>query len=401
MKLAYLMNSYPITSTTFIRREIESLERLGLHITRYAVRHWDGKLVDPDDIAETSRTHYLLSGNVKGLLLAFVAVLLMQPMAFLRGFKLWLQVCRNAGTVDVRHVAYALQALYFLRRSRADGIDHVHVHFSTNATTVAMLAHRMGGPGYSFTAHGPDEFVDPTAASLKLKVEQAQFVVAISNYCKVLLTRFSSFDHWDKIIIAHCGLNLQDFQTNSHFDPDNQNFVCVGRLCTQKAQLLFPKAVAAIKDEFPRLRVHLIGDGESRQELEAEIRRLGVERFFVLHGWMANSEVRQRVSQARAFLLPSFAEGLPVAIMEAFALGRPVISTYIAGIPELVDGSCGWMIPAGSVDGIAGAMRAALSAPPETLTRMGLEGRRRVEAEHNLQTIAPVLHKAFKAYARS
>jgi glycosyltransferase involved in cell wall biosynthesis len=380
---------------------MECLEKLGVNITRYAVRHWDGKLVDPLDIRELERTHYLLTGNSLNLVVSFFSTLLSHPLSLIRGIFTWLTICRNSGGMSVRHLAYLLQATYFLRRSHADGIEHVHVHFSTNATTVAMLAHRMGGPGYSFTAHGPDEFVDPTATSLKLKIEQARFVVAISNYCKVLLTRFSSFDHWDKIVIAHCGLNLEEFQTNSHFDADNQDFVCVGRLCTQKAQLLFPKAVAAIKDEFPGLRVHLIGDGEARQALEAEIERLGVERFFVLHGWTANSEVRQRVSQARAFLLPSFAEGLPVAIMEAFALGRPVISTYIAGIPELVDDSCGWMIPAGSVDSIASAMRAALSAPPETLTRMGLEGRRRVEAEHNLQTIAPALQEAYKKYARS
>jgi colanic acid/amylovoran biosynthesis glycosyltransferase len=347
------------------------------------------------------KTHYLLTGNHLNLVLSFLSTLLLQPLRLMRGMATWMTVCRNSGGMSLRHLAYLLQATYFLRRAHADGIDHVHVHFSTNATTVAMLAHRMGGPGYSFTAHGPDEFVDPTAASLKLKVEQARFVVAISNYCKVLLTRFSSFDHWDKIIIAHCGLKLQEFQTNSHFDADNQDLVCVGRLCTQKAQLLFPKAVAAIKDEFPKLRVHLIGDGESRQALEAEIRRLGVEPHFLLHGWMANGEVRQRVSQARAFLLPSFAEGLPVAIMEAFALGRPVISTYIAGIPELVDSSCGWIIPAGSVDGIAAAMRAALSASPETLARMGLEGRRRVEAEHNLETIATSLQQAYTAYART
>jgi colanic acid/amylovoran biosynthesis glycosyltransferase len=400
LKLAYLMNSYPITSTTFIRREIEALEQLGMPVTRYAVRHWDGQLVDPADQAEVSKTHFLLSGNVRQLLLSFFWILLSRPLTLLRGLSLWLTVCRNAGTLDVRHAAYLLQAIYFLRRTRADAIDHVHVHFSTNATTVAMLAHHMGGPGYSFTAHGPDEFVDPTAASLNLKVQHARFVVAISNYCKVLLVRFSSFAHWDKIVIGHCGLHMHEFEPNLHFDADNQNLVCVGRLCTQKAQLLFPQAVALVKDEFPGLRVHLIGDGESRQALEAEIQRLGVAQHFVLHGWMANSEVRRHVAGARAFLLPSFAEGLPVAIMEAFALGRPVISTYIAGIPELVDDTCGWIIPAGSVEHIAGALRAALSATPETLARLGQEGRRRVEREHNLKTIAPQLRQAFADFAK-
>lgn len=394
MKLAYFTNSYPMTSTTFIRREIESLEAIGVEIKRYAVRHWDGKLVDPLDIAEQARTHYLLTGNVLNLLLSFLVVFLTQPKGFFCAASVWLQVCRNAG-LSIKHFAYFLQATYFYRVTKKEGLKHVHVHFSTNASTVAMLAKNMGGPSYSFTAHGPDEFVDPTAASMFLKVKHAAFVVAISNYCRVQLVRFSSYEFWDKIIIAHCGIHVNEFEPNYTFDEKNQSLICVGRICPQKAQLLFPAAIAQIKDEFPNMHVHFIGDGESRAALEEEIRKYAVEKYVTIHGWKANLEVRKMVVQNRALLLPSFAEGLPVVIMEAFALGRPVISTYIAGIPELVDASCGWMIPAGSIDGIANAMRAALTTPVSTLENMGKEGRKRVEAEHNLKIIAPQLAQAF------
>lgn len=394
MKLGYLMNTYPLTSTTFIRREIEALVSMGVEIKRYAVRHWDGKLVDPLDIADQARTHYLLSGNVLNLLLSFLIVLFTKPVGFFRAANVWLQVCRNAG-LSIKHFAYFLQATYFYRLTKKEGLQHVHVHFSTNATTVAMLAKQMGGPSYSFTAHGPDEFVDPTAASMFLKVQHAAFVVAISNYCRVQLVRFSSYDFWDKIIIAHCGIHVDEFEPSFTFDENNQSLICVGRICPQKAQLLFPAAIAQIKDEFPNVHVHFIGDGESRAALEAEIKKYAVEKFVTIHGWKANLEVRKMVKQNRALLLPSFAEGLPVVIMEAFALGRPVISTYIAGIPELVDVSCGWMTPAGSIEGIANAMRAALKTPVSTLEAMGKEGRKRVEAEHNLKTIAPILAQAF------
>lgn len=394
MKIGYLMNTYPITSTTFIRREMESLEAMGMEIKRYAVRHWAGVLVDPLDMAEQSRTHYLLTGNVLNLFLSFFVVLFTQPAGFLRAFNMWLQVCRNAG-LSLKHFAYFLQATYFFRATRKEGLKHVHVHFSTNATTVAMLAKQMGGPTYSFTAHGPDEFVDPTAASMFLKVQHASFIAAISNYCRVQLVRFSSYDFWEKIIIVHCGIHVDEFEPNYSFSEDNQSLICVGRICPQKAQLLFPAAIAQIKNEFPNMHVHFIGDGESRAAFEAEVKKYAVEKFVTIHGWKANVEVRKMVAQNRALLLPSFAEGLPVVIMEAYALGRPVISTYIAGIPELVDSTCGWMIPAGSIDDIAGAMRAALSTPVETLEKMGKEGRRRVEAAHNLKTIAPILYEAF------
>lgn len=395
------MNSYPMTSTTFIRREIESLEALGLQINRYAVRHWGEKLVDPLDLADQARTHYLLTNNTLGLIFNFFMVLLTNPVGFLRGLGLWFQVCRNSGALSVRHFAYLLQATYFLRRSIKDKIDHVHVHFSTNATTVAMLARRMGGVSYSFTAHGPDEFVDPTLSSMALKVQHAAFVAAISNYCKVLLVRFSSFVYWDKIIIVHCGLNISDFVPDYSFDANNQSLVCVGRICPQKAQLLFPPALALLKDEFPNMKVHFVGDGESRPALEAAIKQYGVENMVSLHGWMVNAEVRHLLAGSRGLLLPSFAEGLPVVIMESLALGRPVISTYIAGIPELVDESCGWLVPAGTVDGIAWAIRAALNTPPEELSAKGKEGRRRIEAEHNLSTIAPKLYEAFATVVNS
>lgn len=388
------MNTYPITSTTFIRREMESLEAMGVDLKRYAVRQWADQLVDPKDIAEQSKTHYLLTGNTVGLILSFFTVMLTNPLGLLSALRLWMSVCHHAAHFSVKLFAYLLQATYFYQQAEKDKLSHVHVHFSTNATTVAMLAKAMGGPSYSFTAHGPDEFVDPTTISMHLKVQHAAFVVAISNYCRVQLVRFSSYEFWDKIIIAHCGIHVDEFDPEGSFEPENQSLICVGRLCPQKAQLLFPPAIAKLKREFPNMHIHFIGDGESRLALEQEIEKYAVQDNVTLHGWKANTEVREMIKQNRALLLPSFAEGLPVVIMEAFALGRPVISTFIAGIPELVDESCGWIIPAGSIDHIAKAMRSCLLASPDQLKAKGQEGRKRVEQEHNLKTIAPILYKA-------
>jgi colanic acid/amylovoran biosynthesis glycosyltransferase len=395
LKIGYLMNSFPITSTTFIRREMESLEALGLEIERFAVRRWPTALVDPLDIADQKKTHYLLDGNFLRLITAFFSVLLFNPIGFFKAFKIWLNVCSNSLRFPVKHVAYLMQATYFYRLCKQKDLKHVHVHFSTNATTVAMLAKCMGGPSYSFTAHGPDEFVDPSANSMNLKVKHATFVAAISNYCRVQLVRFSSYEYWDKIVIVHCGLQLDEFVPNYDFNVNNQYLVCVGRLCPQKAQLLLPPALAQLKADFPNLKVHFVGDGESRQALEQSIKKYNVEEMVELHGWMVNADVRQLVSKSRAFLLPSFAEGLPVGIMEALALGRPVISTYIAGIPELVDNDCGWIIPAGSIEHIASAIRQALNETPAGLKAKGVEGRKRIEREHNLKLIAPVLFNQF------
>ena len=397
MKIAYLLNSYPMTSTTFIRREIEALERLGLEIRRYAVRHWDQPLVEPLDMAEQQKTHYLLTGNAGRLIAAFFVELLSNPAGLARGIGLWLRLCVNQGEFSPRMVAYLLQAAYLRRKTRAEGITHVHAHFATNAAGVAMLAQAMGGPSYSFTSHGPDEFVDPSAISMKLKVERAAFVVAISHFCRVQLVRFSSMKCWNKIFISRCGLQIDEFQPGFGFEMGNQDFVCVGRLCPQKGQLLIPRALATLRDEFPALRVHFVGDGESRAELERAIADCGVEQQVVLHGWQGSAFVKQMLASSRALLLPSFAEGLPVVIMEAFALGRPVLSTFIAGIPELVDDRCGWIFPAGSTEDLAAAMRAALRASPAELEQKGREGRSRVERFHDLQALSNGLYRQFTA----
>ncbi len=393
-RIAYLLNSYPMISTTFIRREIEALERRGLTIKRYAVRHWDGVLLDPADIAEQQHTEYLLTGNAGGLIGAFLRELFTNPAGLLRALGPWRGLLKKARGGIVRHAAYLMQAALLRQSAKRDAIDHLHVHFSTNAAAVAMLSRLMGGPSYSFTVHGPDELTDAPLLDLPAKVEHARFVAAISHYCKSQIIRFSSIVHSGKIHIIHCGLDLRDFALTP--PPDNQTFVCVGRLCPQKGQAQLPAAAAALRGEFPGLKIVLAGDGEARPEIESEIARLGVSQHVVIRGWMENSAVREEIKNARAFLLPSFAEGLPVVIMEALALGRPVISTYIAGIPELVDAGCGWILPAGDEAALVRAMREVLTASPATLAMLGSEGRRRIEDRHDADKEAAKLARLFE-----
>ncbi len=392
--IAYLMNTYPLTSTTFIRREIEAHERRGLRVTRYALRGRDGELVDPLDIAEIDRTHYILSGNAGGLVKAFFRELMTNMGGLLKALGPWRSLLKQARGGVIRHVAYLMEACYFRQRAAADHIDHVHVHFLTNSTAVAMLARIMGGPTYSATVHGPDELVDAPLLDFPAKIEHASFIAAITHFCKSQLIRFSSIQAADKIKIIHCGLDLSGFEATP--PPDNQTLVCVGRLCPQKGQAQLPAAVAALKDEFPDMKLVLIGDGESRAVIEAEIARLGVGDRIEITGWMENAKVREVVKNARAFLLPSYAEGLPVVIMEALALGRPVISTYIAGIPELVDEGCGWIIPAGDGEALVRVMREALTASPENLRDLGAEGRRRIEDRHDVDKEAEKLGALFE-----
>jgi colanic acid/amylovoran biosynthesis glycosyltransferase len=391
LRIGYLMNVYPMTSTTFIRREIQAIEALGQEIRRYAIRPWADVLVDARDRAEQARTHYLLTGKIPSLLAGCLVELISNPVGMARALAAWLRLLRNAGGQLVPHFAYLLEAIALKRVMRQDGIDHLHTHFSTNSASVALLCRRLGGPDFSFTAHGPDEFVDGGRSSLDLKVAEAGFVIAISEFCRTQLVLAAGMQHRDKIHIVKCGVDLTEFPASGLPFGPGAPFVTVGRLCPQKAQVLVVEAAARVAPRHPDLRVLMIGDGESRPDVEQAIAHHSLQDHVLLLGWRDNESVGQTLGQARALLLPSLAEGLPVVIMEAFALGRPVISTFIAGIPELVDDRCGWIVPAGSVEAIAGAMTAALRCGAADLTAMGAEGQRRVAAAHDVHVNAKVL----------
>jgi colanic acid/amylovoran biosynthesis glycosyltransferase len=289
-----------------------------------------------------------------------------------------------------------MQAAYFRQLSKSKRLDHVHVHFSTNATAVAMLSHIMGGPSYSFTVHGPDELADIESLSVGLKIRHAASVVAISEYCKAELLRVADARDREKLWIGRCGLALEEFEKVADRMGDTQTFVCVGRLCMQKGQALIPAAAAMLRPEFPGLKIILVGDGEERHSIVASIATHGVEDMITLLGWLPNPEVLNLIQSSRALVLPSYAEGLPVVIMEALAQCRPVISTSIAGIPELVDDSCGWLFPAGDLDKFVGALRAALQCTPAQLAAKGKAGRERVFKFHDRRQLAKMLYKFFQ-----
>lgn len=396
MKLAYLLNSYPMTSTTFIRREIAAIERAGVPVKRFAVRHWSERLVDPQDMSERGRTEYLLTGHSARLMGGMARHALFHPHGFGEALDAAGALSRAAGGGFVRHTAYLAQAIRLRRRCAELGITHVHAHFSTNAAAVAMLCHRLGGPRYSFTVHGPDELDDLAASSFVEKALYAAHVVAISEYCRARLEEHLPDYLHDRIRVIRCGVDLSDYPDRPTPPPMSARLLGVGRLCPQKGQAEIPAAVAAVAARHPDISVILVGDGESRAEIEREITGTGMGGRVKLLGWRTNAEVRRRIGETRALLLPSHAEGLPIVIMEAFAMGRPVITTRIAGIPELVDETCGWLVEPGDADGLAAAVGAAMAANKATLAKMGREGRKRVVARHDIDEIAPQLIALFE-----
>jgi colanic acid/amylovoran biosynthesis glycosyltransferase len=402
MRVAYLVNQYPSISHTFVRREIEALERLGAEVVRFSIRPMGEKaLPDPSDQRELGLTHALLGKGGRALLPSVARIASLRPASFARAEQLTMRIGRRSERGLLRNFAYLAEACALVELLEKNAVRHVHAHFGTNSAAVAMLAHELGGPSYSFTAHGPEEFDKPDLIALRDKIARAAFVVGVSSFGRSQLYRYCDGAQWGKVHVVRCGVDAGYVNAPPSPVPAVPRFCSVGRLSEQKGQLLLVQAAAQLKREGRKFELVLVGDGPMRAEIEALIAREGMSQDVTITGWASGDEVRRQIEAARAFVLPSFAEGLPVVLMEALGRGRPVITTYIAGIPELVqDGVNGWLVPAGSPEHVAEAMRAALDATPEQLSEMGQRGYQRVREMHDAEHNAKLLLGLFERYAR-
>jgi glycosyltransferase involved in cell wall biosynthesis len=396
VKVAYLTNQYPKTSHTFIRREIAGVEAAGLSVERISVRASDEELVDECDRAERRRTRVLLRRGALGLLPDALAVSVSHPLRTLRALRTALVISRTSDRGLLRHLAYVAEACVLLRWTKDLGIEHVHAHFSTNPTAVALLCHELGGPPYSFTAHGTADFNSGSADALPRKIAQASFVIAVCEDGRRRLLLRTPPGHEDKVHVVRCGVDAQFLGADAHGVPVDARLVCVARLSEEKGIAVLLHAARSLADDGIEFEICLLGDGPERDKLEALVAELGLAAHVRFEGWCSGAEVRARVLDSRALVLASFSEGLPVVIMEAFALKRPVIGTSVGGIAELVvPGDCGWIVSPGSESELADAMREALALSSADLDSMGERGARRVAAAHDALTEARGLARLF------
>lgn len=397
MRIAYLINNYPKVSHSFIRREILALERKEIRIMRISLRGWNDVLPDREDQLEQGCTRYALRGGAPYLIIALARMALLRPVRLLRALSLVWRIGRRADRPLSVHLVYLAEACRIESWFRAADIQHVHVHFGTNSATVAMLVHALGGPRWSFTIHGPEEFEKAKIIRLAEKVRCCEFVVAVSSFGRSQIYSLVEPQYWPKVHVVHCGLEA-DFSAVPPASPTiARRLICVGRLIRQKGHVLLIEAARRLAKLGTKFELVFAGDGEMRAEIEELIALYNLQTQVWVTGWLSSDKVREEILTARALVLPTFAEGLPVVIMEAMALRRPVISTFVAGIPELVQaGETGWLVPAGDVDALRDAMQECLGAPDEQLSKMGEAARTRVLERHNVDVSASQLAALFE-----
>ncbi len=383
-RLAYVSAEYPKVSHTFIAREVDALRRRGAAVDTVTVRRTpEAGLLSDADRAAARETFAILPTSPRHVLGAHAEALARTPARYA-----WTLVCAlRAGAPGVRNrlwqLFYFAEAALLAQELRRRGTGHVHAHFVNVAASVSQLAAALLGREvtWSFTMHGPLEFDDVGGHGIADKVRDAAFVVCISDFARSQLMRLVEPEHWDKLHVVHCGVQAADYADGL---PDGSHtaagftVVTVGRLAPMKGFAVLLDAVARLARDGYDVRLRVVGDGPDADGLAERARALEVDGRVTFRGALNSAEVAGELRDADAFCLPSFAEGVPVVLMEAMAAGLPVVATRVMGIPELVtDGESGLLVAPGRDEPLAAAL-AALANDPQRRQAMGQAGRRTV-----------------------
>jgi colanic acid/amylovoran biosynthesis glycosyltransferase len=402
LTLVYLLSQYPAVSHTFFLNEIRELRSLGFSIDVASINRPDRPHMSmpATEVEEAKNTFYVKSRGTASAVFVAAKTLLRRPGVFVRGLATALQLGRSDLSATLYAIFYFAEALILGDWMRSRGLRHLHIHFGGPVATVGMLASAAWGFPYSLTVHGPDEFYDVDEFYLRQKIERANFVLCISNFCRSQLMRIAAPEHWDKLHVVRLGVDPDLFfpMRREREQESSLEILCVGRLIPQKGQLILLRACDLLLTQGYSLRVRLVGAGPDRKLLED----FAVQKRIPVHfeGAKNHEETRQLLGRADIFALASFAEGVPVALMEAMAMEVPCVSTCIAGIPELIrDGLDGLLVPASSTDALASAIQRLIEDLP-LRRRLAVAGRERVCEFYNLSQNVDSLARVFNEHLR-
>lgn len=397
--IAYLTSEHPAFSTAFLSREVQTLRALDFNIPVASInspRSTDE--MTPDERAEIARTFYVKRAGVAGALRAHCATFISAPLRYMRGLFFALRL----GAKDLRRLPYCLfyfsEALIVGQWMLSGDLHHLHVHFANAAATVALIVTEVFQVGMSITVHGPDEFYDVSGQLLKEKIARASFVCCISQFTRSQLMNVSSSEEWAKFELTPCGVDSSVFKPEPHRkDADPFELLCVARLVPAKGHRVLLAALHHLVSNGRKIRLRLAGDGPRREELQREVARLGLTQQIVFEGVVNQSRIRELYNLADAFVLPSFAEGIPISLMEAMAMEVPCLSTFVGGIPELIRNNVdGILVMPSDYLGLAEAIDRLIDEP-DLRRRLGAAGRRRVMEDYDLDRNISRLASVFLA----
>lgn len=397
MRLAYLTSQYPATSHTFIRREVLALRKLGVSIDTFSIRAPSAEeLASEDDRNSAATTFTVLDQPVSAFLAAHLASLLGSPLAYLKILLLALGHRPPGLRGLLLSLAHFAESILLARELKRRDIWHLHNHFANSAATVGLLATRMLGIGWSFTIHGTSETDFPAGLLLPAKIIASDMVVCVSWFGRAQGMRLVEPDQWRKFHVVRCGLPLVEIPKRAESGGAPTAIVAVGRLSAEKGQAGLLEAFAKVHAEYADVRLRLIGSGPERGLLERRASELGIASVVEFAGRLSEADTLDEIARADLLVLSSFMEGLPIVLMEAMAIGVPVVASRVAGIPELVeDGVTGLLFTPANWDELAVRMNQLL-ADPAMRDRLTGEAKKKIEAEFDADKSARQLAVLFE-----
>lgn len=405
MHLAYIATGYPYVSHTFIRNEVEALRELGVEVSTFAVSRSDPSEVRSEaDRAARETTYAIRPARAWHFLRAHGRALATAPGRYGRTLGTALRMGGLAPRSALWHLFYFAQAAVLWDQCRRRGIRHIHAHFANVASDLALLAAELGGREngwtWSFTMHGPTEFYDVPGHRLAEKTQSADLVVCISLFARSQLMGVVDEREWANLHVVHCGVDTTRFRPLARVEGAGARaravrVLNVGRLAPVKGQAVLLEAMAILRARGTEIELRIAGDGPEEARLRAQAERLEVLDSVTFLGALAHETVTAEMARAEIFCLPSFAEGVPVVLMEAMASGLPVVASRIMGIPELVqDGVAGRLVAPGAADALANALE-ELVRRPDLRGAMGAAGRQCVQAEWDQRRAVDQLEQLF------
>ena len=399
-KLAYLVSQYPATSHTFILREVLGLGEQGFGIHPASINADSRPLtsVTAEERTQREHTYYVKQHGLRGAIAGHAWAITNSPGGYLRGLAASLRRCLIDPGRTPTHLFHFTEAVMLGRWMAASGLNRLHVHFATAAASVASLVKATFPIHLSMTVHGPDEFNNVRTEHFAEKIARADQVICISHFARSQSMQHSAPEHWRKFSVVRLGVDPEQFSPASTPQPrPGFSLLCVGRLTPAKGQHLILDALAALRERGVKARLTLVGDGPDRASLERHCSRLGLSEQVRFTGALNQDEVRPLYHAHDAFILPSFAEGIPVVLMEAMASGLPCITTRIAGIPELIEHEhSGLLAFASDVTGLCDSIQ-RLAQDDALRHRLAENGREKVCADFNLDSNIRKLAGVFRA----
>jgi glycosyltransferase involved in cell wall biosynthesis len=397
LRIAYLVSQYPAPSHTFVRREVAALRALGLEVDTFSIR--PGVSLSDADRTEASRTFCVLPAGPLDLVTSQVRTLARRPGRWVLALGVSLRHRLPGARSLVKSLAYFLEAMRLATELERRGSTHLHNHFANAAAQVGLAAARYLDIGWSVTLHGLSDFAGPTTPLLTEKVAQARFVATATHHGRAQAMHRSDPRHWDRLHVIRCGVDVERLPAprgRARAPEAPLELLAVGRLAPEKGHVGLVEALALAVERGVDARLSLIGGGPEEARIRAAIAARGLQGRVELLGARPEQAVLEAMARADALVVSSFAEGLPVVLMEALAMELPVIAPAIAGIPELVaHRETGLLFVAGRWDELAERI-AELASDPALRARLAAAGRARVLQEFDARRAAEPLARLFR-----